>query len=271
MDWLNFFVESLNLKGALIACLIFVPLERLLAMHPGQQIFRPGWSNDVIYLFVNGWLIKLGIAIIITGALVIFAWLVPPSLRTAVASQSFWLQVVEVILVADLGFYFTHRMFHAVPILWKFHQIHHSIEELDWLAAARVHPVDQLVTRGFSLLPVLALGFSDAAIAVFAVTYQWQSILIHSNVRIGFGPLRWLIASPDFHHWHHSKDEVARNKNFAGQLSLLDILFGTAHMPQGALPTQYGIDEQMSPNYVTQLWQPLKGLNLRRRHDPIRS
>ena len=76
MNWLNFFAEWLNLKGVLIACLIFVPLERLLAMHPLQRTFRRGWWNDVIYLFVNGWLIKLGLLIIIAGAMVVFAWLI---------------------------------------------------------------------------------------------------------------------------------------------------------------------------------------------------
>ena len=134
----------------------------------------------------------------IAGAIVVSAWLIPPSVRVAVAGQPYWLQIVEVVLVADLGLYFAHRMFHAIPLLWRFHQIHHSIEELDWLAAVRVHPVDQIATKGISLLPVFALGFSDAAIAVFAFLYQWQSILLHSNISIGFGPLRWLIASPDF-------------------------------------------------------------------------
>jgi sterol desaturase/sphingolipid hydroxylase (fatty acid hydroxylase superfamily) len=229
-------------------------------MHPLQRIFRRGWWNDVIYLFVNGWLIKLGILVIIASAIVVFAWLIPTPVRAAVAGQPYWLQIVEIILLADLGFYFAHRAFHAIPFLWRFHQIHHSIEELDWLAAARVHPVDQIATKGISLLPVFALGFSDAAIAAFALLYQWQSILLHSNVSIGFGPLRWLIASPDFHHWHHSREGDARNKNFAGQLSLLDVLFGTAHMPRGQVPSQYGIEESLPLTYVTQLLHPFKGV-----------
>jgi sterol desaturase/sphingolipid hydroxylase (fatty acid hydroxylase superfamily) len=265
MDWLNFFANWLNLKGVLIACLIFIPLERLLAMHAHQSIFRRGWWNDVIYLFVNGWLIKLGIFITVSGAMVVSVWLIPPPMRAAVAGQPYWLQIVEVILIADLGFYFAHRMFHAIPLLWRFHQVHHSIEELDWLAAARVHPVDQIATKGISLLPVFALGFSEAAIAAFALLYQWQSILLHSNISVGFGPLRWLIASPDFHHWHHSKEVAARDKNFAGQLSLLDVLFGTAHMPRGQVPSQYGIDERLPPTYVTQLLHPFRGVGRRPR------
>ena len=269
MDWLNLFADWLNLKGVLITCVIFIPLERLLAMHPHQRIFRRGWWNDVTYLLINGWLIKLGFLIIISAVMVVFALLVPSSIRAAVAGQSYWLQIVEVILVADLGFYFVHRMFHAVPLLWRFHQIHHSIEELDWLAAHRVHPVDQIATRGFTLLPIFALGFSEAAIAVFAFLYHWQSILLHSNICIGFGPLRWLIASPDFHHWHHSKEVAARDKNFAGQLSLLDVLFGTAHMPHGQVPSQYGIDEPLPPTYLSQLLYPFRNALKNRAWDEL--
>ena len=180
-------------------------------------------------------------------------------MRVAVAGQPYWLQIVEVVLVADLGLYFAHRMVHAIPLLWRFHQIHHSNEELDWLAAFRVHPVDQIATKGLALVPVFALGFSDAAIAVFALLSQWHAILLHSNISIGFGPLRWLIASPNFHHWHHSKEVAARDKNFAGQLSLLDVLFGTAHMPHGQVPSQYGIDDPLPSTYVTQLLHPFKG------------
>jgi sterol desaturase/sphingolipid hydroxylase (fatty acid hydroxylase superfamily) len=185
-------------------------------------------------------------------------WLVPSSFQDAVANQPYWLQLVEVLILSDLGFYGTHRMFHAIPGLWKFHAIHHSIEELDWLAGFRVHPVDQILTKGASLLPVVALGFSEVAIGIYAVLYQWQSVLIHANVRIGFGPLRWLFASPEFHHWHHSKDREVRDKNFAGQLSFLDALFGTLHMPQNKFPTKYGLDQPMPERYIPQLLHPFR-------------
>ncbi len=258
MNWLNFFADWLNLKTLLIGCLIFIPLERILAMHPRQRIVRRGWWNDVIYLFLNGGLTNLVIIIMIAGTLAVSAWLIP-QVRIAVVGQPYWLQIVEVVLIADLGLYSAHRMVHAIPLLWRFHQIHHSNEELDWLAAFRVHPVDQIATKGIALLPVFALGFSDAAIAVFAFLSHWHAILVHSNISIGFGPLRWLIASPDFHHWHHSNEVAARNKNFAGQLSLLDVLFGTAHLPHGQVPSQYGIDAPLPSTYVTQLLHPFKG------------
>jgi sterol desaturase/sphingolipid hydroxylase (fatty acid hydroxylase superfamily) len=94
---------------------------------------------------------------------------------------------------------------------------------------------------------------------VFRPLYYWQSVLIHSNVRLRFGPLRFLLASPEFHHWHHSNDREARDKNFAGQLPFLDALFGSLHMPRGQMPRTYGMDQPMPDRYVPQLLYPFVG------------
>jgi len=110
-------------------------------------------------------IIGLSLASIVGLTVIGSGWLIGDSVHAAVASQPVWLQFVEALLLADLGFYLAHRAFHAFPPLWKFHAVHHSIEELDWLAAARVHPVDQIITKGVSFLPVFALGFSDMVIA----------------------------------------------------------------------------------------------------------
>jgi sterol desaturase/sphingolipid hydroxylase (fatty acid hydroxylase superfamily) len=227
-------------------------------MHP-QKVFRRNWGNDLIFLFLNGILIKLGLLAVVVAVIFAAAWIVPTSFQATVGGLPYWVQIPAVIVLADLGFYWTHRMFHAVPWLWKFHSIHHSIEQLDWLAAAWVHPVDQILTKGVSLIPLFALGFSEWAIGVFALLYQWQAVLIHSNVRVGFGPLRFLFASPEFHHWHHSNQREARDRNFAGQLSLLDALFGSLHLPRGQIPTSYGLDQPMPQRYVPQLLYPFVG------------
>ena len=161
-------------------------------------------------------------------------------------------------MLADTGFYLAHRAFHAVPFLWRFHSIHHSIEEMDWLAAHRVHPVDQILTKSASFVPVFALDFSSTAILIFTLVYQWQSLFIHSNTRIRVGPLKWLLASPQFHHWHHANEREAWDKNFAGQLPLLDILGGTLFMPD-RMPQKYGTDDPVPPLYHQQLAYPFVG------------
>jgi sterol desaturase/sphingolipid hydroxylase (fatty acid hydroxylase superfamily) len=252
MDWFNF-------KSILIAAIIFIPLERLFAVRSKQKLFRRGWANDLFYLLANGFLIKMGLVVIIVAAAGLSNWLVPASIKVMVSSQPYWLQFAEILVVADLGFYAAHRAFHAVPWLWNFHAIHHSIEELDWLAGARVHPIDQIFTKGTSIALILAPGFSEWSIAAFAALYQWQSIFVHSNFRIKFGPLRYLLASPEFHHWHHARDPEARDKNFAGQLPFLDAIFGTLHMPAGAMPENYGSDQSVPRRYVAQFLYPFIG------------
>ena len=251
-------MDPFGLTVIFITVIVFIPLERLFAMHP-QKVFRRNWGNDLIFLFLNGMLIKLGLLAFMVAVIFAAAWIVPASFQAMVGGLPYWVQIPAVVVLADLGFYWTHRMFHAVPWLWKFHSIHHSIEELDWLAAARVHPVDQILTKGVSLIPLFALGFSEWAIGVYALLYQWQAVLIHSNVRVGFGPLRFLFASPEFHHWHHSNHREARDRNFAGQLSLLDALFGSLHLPRGQIPTTYGLDRPMPQRYLPQLLYPFVG------------
>jgi len=89
-------------------------------------------------------------------------------------------------------------------------------------------------------------------VGLFAAIYHAHAFLLHSNVRMSVGPLKWAVASPQFHHWHHAHERAAHDKNFAGQLSLLDGLFGTLHLPASALPARYGIDDPVPGDYVTQ-------------------
>ncbi len=250
-------LNLIDLKSILIVALIFVPLERVLALHPEQKVLRRHWVNDLVYLFLNGLPIWLGLVALMAVMVAGVRQIVPEAVTATVGTQPVWLQAIEVIVIADAGFYAAHRAFHRIPFLWRFHAVHHSIEEMDWLASHRVHPVDQILTKSASYLPVFALGFSAPAIAIFALVYQWQSVFIHANVRVGFGPLKWLFASPHFHHWHHANEEAARDKNFAGQLPYLDALAGTLYLPD-RMPARYGTDTPVPELYHQQLAFPFR-------------
>lgn len=245
------FVQQLAL-----AALIFVPLERLYGLHRDRTFFRKGLLLDLTHLFATGALVTVGLALVLSLAIALFAEVVPSNWRRAVASQPTAVQFIEVLLLADLGFYLAHRAFHRIPFLWRIHAVHHSIEQLDWIAAHRVHPVDQIMTKSVSLIPVFALGFDISAIAGVSILYRWQSLLIHSNIRIRFGPFRWLLASPQFHHWHHANQPEAFDRNFAGQLPLWDLIFGTAFMPAAEMPKCYGTNDPVPKNYVGQMSYP---------------
>ena len=134
VELLGVLAGFLDVRAFVVAGVIFIALERLLPLHRAQRILRRRWCNDVIYILVNGALIGAGLSFVMVVILRVSGLLVPAGLPATVARQPYWLQVVEAIILADLGFYVAHRLFHRVPWLWRFHAIHHSIEELDWLA-----------------------------------------------------------------------------------------------------------------------------------------
>jgi len=260
-----------TIKHFLIICLVFIPLERILPLKPNQAILRQGWSNDLKHVFLTRLMVYGGALLLISLSVAYLAELVPLRFRVGIAAQSIWLQYLEILILADIGFYWVHRAFHEVPCLWRLHTIHHSIEELDFLAAHRVHPIDQIITRSATLVPVFILGYDLEAIAVFAFTYRWHSLLLHSNVKIEFGPLQWVFASPRFHHWHHAKHHQARNRNYAAQLSILDTIFGSIYLPKNTMPTLYGIDEAVPGSYLGQMIFPFRKIKSDKASESIES
>ncbi|MCT2400650.1 sterol desaturase family protein [Novosphingobium mangrovi (ex Huang et al. 2023)] len=232
-----------------IATLVFLPLELVL---PARRAGWGGWQRirtDLLHVFVGGMAIRFG------TALLAVALLFPFRIETAI-DLPLWLQVPAVLVLCDLMFWLAHRLFHAVPVLWRFHAIHHCSEKLDFLAAFRVHPVDQIVNSTIIAAPVVLLGFSPEALAIYAVAYKWHALLLHSNVRLSLGPLDALIATPAFHHWHHADQPDAYDRNFGGQLLIWDRLFGTLNWRGGTFPETYGIEENLPENYISHMVAP---------------
>jgi sterol desaturase/sphingolipid hydroxylase (fatty acid hydroxylase superfamily) len=242
--------------GLLVGALVFIPLERLFALRREQKIFRRGWRADVLhFLFTRN--VSDVCAFVLVGALVLLAHgFVSPTFQAAVASQNRALQFFEAVLIANVGGYVGHRLSHEVPFLWRFHAIHHSISEMDWLAAARVHPLDQIVTKALTIVPLYLMGFSKATFGAYIGLATLHAVFIHSNVRFRFGPLRWIIGTPAFHHWHHSAEVQAHNKNYSGELPVLDLLFGTLYLPKGRMPEKYGTSEPVPSSYLGQMIFP---------------
>ena len=166
-----------------------------------------------------------------------------------------WLQGVLYLVVADFALYWSHRMFHR-GAFWKYHAVHHASEDVEWVSAARFHPVNlTLGTAGVDVLLLLA-GFSPDIFLVLGPFQTITSGLVHANLDWTFGPLRYVFVSPVFHRWHH--DVTVTDKNFASTFSLWDYMFGTAHMPAGERPQTYGIDDKAMPKgLVPQLVYPL--------------
>jgi len=129
---------------------------------------------------------------------------------------------------------------------------------MDWLAAARLHPIDQVFTRGSGDCAVVCDGFHKETFGFYLVIATLQAIFIHSNVRLKFGEAPLVNRNARIPHWHHSNDPEAYNKNFSGQLPLLDWIFGTAHMPKGKMPETYGTYDPVPTSYIKQMMYPFQ-------------
>lgn len=232
LDWF-----LLNLIGY---SLVYVPLERLFARRPEQLTFRKGWRVDLTYFFLNTLLIQLTTLLTMKPAMLFFDWARLASIANAVSSMPIVIQIPAVLLVADFTQYWVHRAFHSVPFLWRFHAIHHSAEAMDWLAGSRLHLVDAVVTRGLTYVPIYVLGFSDHAMYAYVVVVVVQATFIHANVRWEFRRIRWLLATPAFHHWHHAAETQAIDTNFSVHSPLWDWVFGTLYLPD-RWPSAYGL------------------------------
>ena len=252
--WLgvDFFVLNLMLYSA-----VFVPLERFFALRPEQHVFRREWVVDLTYFFVNALLIEALTLLTLQPAAVLFSWARLAPVTSAVASLPVIVQVPAILLVADFTQYWIHRAFHQLPMLWRFHAIHHSAESMDWLAGSRLHLVDAVVTRGLTYVPIFVLGFSQASIIPYVFVVAAQATFIHANVRWEFRALRPFIATPAFHHWHHSAERVAIDRNFAVHTPVWDRLFGTYYLPD-RWPTAYGLHagREVPSRWITQFVHP---------------
>lgn len=216
----------------LVLALVFIPLERLFAKNPQQHVLRRGWVTDMKYFLFSHVGLQLISFFTVIPIQVFLHNKVDIGFQQAIAAQPLWLQFIEILLVIDFGTYWIHRAMHEVPAFWKIHAVHHSSEQMDWLASSRLHVVEILVNRFVGYLPIFILGFSPAAVYAYLVFVSFHAIFIHANVRFRFPLLRWVIATPEFHHWHHSSENEAVDINYAGFLPIYDVLFRTCHMPQ---------------------------------------
>ena len=118
--------------------------------------------------------------------------------------------------------------------------------------------MDVVLTRAVSFVPLFVMGFSELAILAYVILVSFHAVMIHANVRFRFGWLRWVFATPEYHHWHHTAERDALDRNFAVHLPVIDRIFGTAHLP-GRWPERYGIEGDPVPTgWLAQLVYPFR-------------
>lgn len=198
--------------------------------------------------------VQLGLAVLVP----VLGWVVPEAVPETWASLPIWLALPALFVVTDLFNYGVHRASHEVPVLWRFHRVHHSSRHIDWLATARGHPVDQVLAFVVVTIPAIVVGASTTSGLVVVALFVYPFVC-HANISVTGGRLDALLVTPRFHHWHHAAQRRAINRNYGSVLSIWDRIFGTA-VDAEDFPPAYGTPEMPDdlPSYLDHLTSPFR-------------
>jgi len=252
---------------SIVMGLVFAGLTFFWACNPGQPWWRKrDLATDVCYWFIIPLLARyLRIGFLVLGAALLFGIAGEGDLLAfyqdghgPLAALPLWLQVAIFLVGSDLIMYWSHRLFHG-PTMWKYHAVHHSSKELDWISAARFHPVNIMLGSVAADVAMLLLGISPQALVILGPFTTAHSGFVHANLNWSLGPLRYVIAGPVFHRWHHTSADQGGEKNFASTFPVLDLIFGTFYLPKATLPASYGVADQTFPgDFGAQMIHPFK-------------
>ncbi len=234
---------------------VFAALTTWSACNPG----RPWWRKreivtDVCYWFLIPLVARFfRIGMLTLGAALIFDIHGTQAIMDfyenghgPLAALPLWLQAAIFMVASDFLLYWIHRGFHG-GTLWKYHAVHHSSEDLDWISAARFHPINLFLGAvGVDVL-LLVAGISPNVMIWLGPFITVHSGFVHANLNWTLGPFKTVLAGPVFHRWHHTLPDRGGNMNFAGTFPIWDMLFGTFYMPKNELPDAYGIADKSFP------------------------
>jgi sterol desaturase/sphingolipid hydroxylase (fatty acid hydroxylase superfamily) len=244
----------------ILAAGVLISLERRYPYDAKQRLFREGFWTDLIgYALIQSYLLGLVISTII-------GWLaargsVPSTLL--VWGWPVWAQLGFFLVVHDFYIYWFHRLQHHSDVLWRTHEAHHSVDDVDWLSGSRSHSLEILINQTIEFAPMVLLGASGEVVLMKATLDAVWGMYIHSNVDVRSGWLQHFINGPEMHRWHHARELPAPGKNFSTKLAVWDWVFGTAHRPP-AKPLGYGSDDPHYPRAGFWAWLLQHGYAFRR-------
>jgi len=141
-----------------------------------------------------------------------------------------WLSITFSVLLLDLMIYWQHRIFHLVPMLWRFHKVHHADSHIDASTGLRFHPVEIALSILLKALVVLILGVPATAVIIFEVALNGFALFNHANIRLPRWlelPLRTILITQVLHRIHHSQVVNETNSNYGFSVSWWDRMFGS--------------------------------------------
>ncbi len=228
---------------------------------PARAAWRPGRA-DVVQdgLFVV--LVQVALPALLKAAAL--AAIIALAADGAAPFDDYWphdaplfVQITLMLVMAEFGRYWIHRILHTVDPLWRLHAVHHAADKLYTINVGRFHPFDKALQFLGDTLPFLLLGLAPEVFAAYFVLYAINGFYQHSNADLRLGPLNWIIAGPELHRWHHSAALVEAQSNYGNNLIVWDIAFGTRYLPRAHEVGRLGIGNPGWPNgFLAQLRAP---------------
>lgn len=236
------------LKGLLILMVIFVPLELVFSQR-SYPLIRSGLFEDLGYYVMNSILPKFLLAGLVSGLVLVMRPIYAKGVYDWLSHLPLAWRFGLAVIVGDIGAYWGHRWSHESPLLWHFHRIHHQSTAIDWLVTSRAHPIDMVFTRFCGVVLIYltglaggSLGQGTSVMATYVLIGGLWGFFVHANLGWRFGFLERWLATPAFHHWHHSNESPESiDKNYAAIFPWIDWLFATLYLPSQRWPRTYGL------------------------------
>lgn len=262
-SWNNFFYWLIGIS------LVVYALELLFPWRKDQPRIRQDFWLDTFYMFFNVFLFGLvgyaALSNVVAEAFNDFlatVFGVRNLVALNIATWPGWAQMLLLFVLRDFIHWNVHRLLHRVPWLWKFHKVHHSVQQMGYAAHLRYHFMENIVYRSLEYLPLAMIGFG---IQDFIIVYLFSLTighLNHANIYLPLGPLKYIFNNPQMHIWHHSKElpKGSYGVNYGISLSLWDYLFGTVWMPHNGRDIELGFPEveQYPHGFFEQVVKPFK-------------
>lgn len=245
-SWHNYFWWLIGIS------VVVWSLELVFPWRKNQAAIREDFWLDGFYMFFNFFIFSLigynavsNVAVeLFNDFLALFG--ITNLVAFQIASWPIWSQFLLLFVLADFIQWNVHRWLHYSPWLWEFHKVHHSVEQMGFAAHLRYHWMETIVYKSVQYIPLSMIGFGLDDFFILHLVTILIGHLNHANVKITYGPLKYVLNNPVMHLWHHAKEIPAERNgvNYGISLSLWDYLFGTAYIPNQNANEQLGFEDQ---------------------------
>ena len=260
------FATMLN-RGSHLLIALYIPIALVAIAIIGLELVfpaRPDWkprrsdvASDALFMVFVQTLLPRALAAGLTLAMA--------ALTHAHAPSAWWPhqwplfgQALLMVLAVDFLRYWLHRACHTFPALWRLHEVHHSPDILYALNVGRFHPLEKVLHFSLDTVPFVLLGIAPEVVAAYFLFYAVNGFFQHSNLRLRYGFLNYVVGSAETHRWHHARDPKVAYCNFGNTTIVWDLLFGTWYLPKGRSLEIGILDRDYPRDFWSQMFTPFR-------------